>query len=81
MGLQQIAYEYAKRGANLVLIARIENRLRGIAEKSRHMGAKHVMIMAADVVKEDECKRFVNETVNFFGRGTYISHASSLVTL
>ncbi|KAG8633587.1 11-beta-hydroxysteroid dehydrogenase B [Manihot esculenta] len=75
---EQIAYEYAKRGANLVLIARRENRLRGIAEKSRHMGAKHVMIMAADVVKEDECKRFVNETVNFFGRVDHLVNTATL---
>ncbi|KAF2296985.1 hypothetical protein GH714_014106 [Hevea brasiliensis] len=75
---EQIAYEYAKRGANLALIARRENRLRGIAEKSRHIGAKHVMIMAADVVKEDECRRFVNETVNFFGRVDHLVNTATL---
>lgn len=67
--MQQIAYEYAKRRANLVLIARREHRLRGISEKARHMGARHVMIMAADVVKEDDCRRFVNATINYYGRG------------
>ena len=67
--LQQIAYEYALRRANLTLVARREHRLRGIAENAKRLGARHVMIMAADVVKEDDCRRFVNETINVFGRG------------
>jgi short-subunit dehydrogenase len=67
--LQQIAYEYAKRKAILVLIARRDHRLRGVSEKARSIGAKRVLIMAADVVKEDDCRRFVNETINYFGRG------------
>lgn len=66
---QQIAYEYAKKRANLVLIARREFRLRGISENARRLGARNVLIMGADVVKEDDCRRFVNETVNYFGRG------------
>lgn len=69
--LQQIAYEYARRRANLVLVARRENRLRGISENARRIGANHVLIIAADVVKEDECRRFLNETINFHGRGIY----------
>ena len=69
--LQQIAYEYAKRKANLMLVARRENRLRIISENARAMGAKRVLIMAADVVKEDDCRRFVSETINILGRGFF----------
>lgn len=54
-----------------MLVARRENRLRGIAENSRRLGARHVMIMAADVVKEDDCRRFVNETISVYGRGMF----------
>lgn len=68
---QKIAYEYAVRRANLMLVARREHRLRGIAENARRMGARHVMIMAADVVKEDDCRRFINETIHAFGRCMY----------
>ncbi|XP_012574379.1 11-beta-hydroxysteroid dehydrogenase B [Cicer arietinum] len=75
---EQIAYEYAIRRANLMLVARREHRLRGIAENARRMGAKHVMIMAADVVKEDDCKRFVNETINVFGRVDHLVNTVSL---
>ncbi|XP_042476871.1 11-beta-hydroxysteroid dehydrogenase B-like [Macadamia integrifolia] len=75
---EQIAYEYAKRGANLVLVARRENRLRGINEKARHMGAGHVLVIAADVVKEEECRRFIDETISFFGRVDHLVNTASL---
>ncbi|GAV79562.1 adh_short domain-containing protein [Cephalotus follicularis] len=75
---EQIAYEYAKRGANLVLVARREQRLWGISEKAGRIGAKHVMIIAADVIKEDECRRFVNETINFYGRVDHLVNTTSL---
>ncbi|XP_021288739.1 11-beta-hydroxysteroid dehydrogenase-like 5 [Herrania umbratica] len=75
---EQIAYEYARRRANLVLVARREHRLRGISEKARHIGAKNVIIIAADVVKEDDCRRFVKETINFYGRVDHLVNAVSL---
>lgn len=75
---EQIAYEYALRRANLMLVARRENRLRGIAENSRRLGARHVMIMAADVVKEDDCRRFVNETISVYGRVDHLVNTVSL---
>lgn len=49
-------------------MARREHRLRIISENARRIGAKYVMVMAADVVKEEDCRRFVNETINLFGR-------------
>ncbi|XP_021729805.1 11-beta-hydroxysteroid dehydrogenase-like 5 [Chenopodium quinoa] len=75
---EQIAYEYAKRGAILVLVARRDTRLRGISENARQIGAKHVMIVAADVVKEDECRRFITETMSFYGRVDHLVNATSL---
>ncbi|KAK2371991.1 11beta-hydroxysteroid dehydrogenase [Trifolium repens] len=61
-----------------MLVARREHRLKGIAENARRMGARHVIIMAADVVKEDDCKRFVNETINVFGRVDHLVNTVSL---
>ncbi|KAL0314071.1 UNVERIFIED_CONTAM: 11-beta-hydroxysteroid dehydrogenase-like 5 [Sesamum angustifolium] len=43
-----------KKRANLVLVARRDHRLRGISENARRLGAPNVLIMAADVVKEEE---------------------------
>ncbi|KAE9596509.1 putative oxidoreductase [Lupinus albus] len=75
---EQIAYEYAMRRANLMLVARREQRLIGIAENARRMGARNVMIMAADVVKEDDCRRFINETINIYGRLDHLVNTVSL---
>lgn len=54
-----------------MLVARREFRLRGISENARQMGAKHVLTIAADVVKEEDCRRFVNETISLHGRCKY----------
>ncbi|CAI9267173.1 unnamed protein product [Lactuca saligna] len=75
---EQIAYEYAKKRANLVLVARRDHRLHGISENAKRLGAPHVLIMAADVVKEDECRRFVNETIGVFGRIDHLVNTASL---
>ena len=65
---QQIAYEYARRNANLVLVARREQRLFGIRDNARLLGAGQVLVIAADVVKEDDCRRLVSDTVSYFGQ-------------
>jgi short-subunit dehydrogenase len=66
--LQQIAYQYAKKGAKLVLIARREDRLKAVADKSSSMGAPAVHVIAADVAKEEDCKKFIEETIRIYGR-------------
>ncbi|KAK4490010.1 hypothetical protein RD792_000664 [Penstemon davidsonii] len=75
---EQIAYQYAKRRANLVLVARREQRLRGISENARMMGAGNVLFMAADVVKESDCRRFINEAINYYGRVDHLVNTASL---
>ncbi|KAM6562253.1 hypothetical protein CsatB_022251 [Cannabis sativa] len=71
---QLCSHLHLSEAPNLVLIvARRENRLRGISENARRIGAKHVMIIATDVVKEDDCRRFLNETFNLH------SHAVAVV--
>ncbi|KAL3830347.1 hypothetical protein ACJIZ3_019149 [Penstemon smallii] len=75
---EQIAYEYAKRRANLVLVARREQRLLGISDNAIRMGAGQVLIIAADVVKEDDCRRFINETINHYGRVDHLVNTASL---
>ncbi|PHT94462.1 11-beta-hydroxysteroid dehydrogenase-like 5 [Capsicum annuum] len=75
---EQIAYEYAKKKAHLVLVARRETRLWGISENARALGAKSVLITAADVVKEADCRRFITETVNLYGRVDHLVNTASL---
>ena len=62
-----MAYLYAKKGANLMLVARREECLKAVAEKSWSLGAKNVHVIAADVAKEEDCKNFIDETINLYG--------------
>ncbi|KAK9108532.1 hypothetical protein Syun_024543 [Stephania yunnanensis] len=63
-----LAYEYAKRGARLALVARREKLLEEVAKRARAMGSPDVMTSCADVSNIEHCKRFVEETVCHFGR-------------
>lgn len=76
--LQHLAYEYAKRGACLVIVARRENLLKKVAEKARQLGSPDVVPICADVLKVDDCRGFVEEAVNHFGRCKFLSNASAL---
>ncbi|CAN6308541.1 unnamed protein product [Urochloa humidicola] len=75
---EQIAYEYARRNANLVLVARREHRLFGIRDNARLLGAGQVLVIAADVVKEDDCRRLVSDTVYYFGQLNHLVNTVSL---
>ncbi|OVA09596.1 Short-chain dehydrogenase/reductase SDR [Macleaya cordata] len=65
---EQLVYEYARRGARLVLVARRKNLLEQVANKARGFGSTDVLIVCADVSKVEDCKRFVEEAVHHFGR-------------
>ncbi|XP_071696076.1 11-beta-hydroxysteroid dehydrogenase-like 4A [Rutidosis leptorrhynchoides] len=65
-----MAYEYAKRGASLAIIAikESESRLEKVAERAREVGSPDVLFVFADVSNVEECRTFVNETIQHFGR-------------
>ncbi|XP_047333293.1 11-beta-hydroxysteroid dehydrogenase A-like [Impatiens glandulifera] len=65
---EHIAYEYAKRGAYLALAARRGDRLRIVAETAKEMGSPEVLSVVTDVSKPNDCKNFIDQTFNHFGR-------------
>ncbi|CAH2065077.1 unnamed protein product [Thlaspi arvense] len=65
---KQLAYEYAKRGAYLALGARRKDRLEIVAETSRQLGSGDVTIIPGDVANVEDCKKFIDETVQHFGK-------------
>ncbi|GAB4860400.1 hypothetical protein Ancab_035558, partial [Ancistrocladus abbreviatus] len=65
---EHLAYEYARRGASLVLSARRENRLKEVAKKAKNLGSPDVLVVPADVSKVDDCQRLVDKTINHYGR-------------
>ncbi|CAI9275210.1 unnamed protein product [Lactuca saligna] len=65
-----MAYEYAKRGACLTIVAikEPESRLEKVAERACELGSPDVLFIFADVSKVDECRMFVDDTIKRFGR-------------
>ncbi|KAJ4974634.1 hypothetical protein NE237_007808 [Protea cynaroides] len=65
---EHLAYEYAKKGAHLALIARRKESLGQVAAKAGQLGSPDVLVIPADVSKVDQCKQFIDEVINHFGQ-------------
>ncbi|XP_073006667.1 11-beta-hydroxysteroid dehydrogenase A-like [Typha latifolia] len=65
---EQLAYEYAKRGASIALVARRQHALNNVADEARKRGASDVLVLPADISKPEDAKRVVDETVARFGK-------------
>lgn len=62
-----LAYEFAARGARLVLGARTEEKLKQIADELHAKGSATVYA-ATDVTREADCKRLIDTAVTAYGR-------------
>ncbi|EPS70609.1 steroleosin, partial [Genlisea aurea] len=65
---ESLAYEYAKKGACLVLAARRERSLEEVADRARYLGSPDVLVEPADVSELGDCRRVIDRTMNHFGR-------------
>ncbi|CAI8619350.1 unnamed protein product [Vicia faba] len=65
---EQLAYEYARRGARLSLVDIRKDNLVAVAEMAKLLGSPDVIIIGADVSDVQDSKRFVDETVDHFER-------------
>ncbi|EXB25268.1 Dehydrogenase/reductase SDR family protein 7-like protein [Morus notabilis] len=65
---EHLAYEYARRGASLALVARREERLKAVATKAVGLGSPDAIVICADVSEVEDCKRLVDETMDHFGQ-------------
>ena len=61
------AEKFAQKGANVVLAARSEDKLREVAKQISSYGVE-VLAVVADVSKEEDCKKLVDEALLKFGR-------------
>jgi len=64
---EELAYRLAQQGASLVLTARRQDKLDRVAAAVRQLGAR-VITVAADVARNDECRRIIDATIAEFGR-------------
>ncbi|ONK77830.1 uncharacterized protein A4U43_C02F11170 [Asparagus officinalis] len=76
-----IAYQYAKKGAYLVLVARREQSLREVAERAKSIGSPDVLVAPADVAKPEDCRQFIEDTINHFGRLDHLVNNAGIANL
>ncbi|XP_013145890.1 PREDICTED: uncharacterized oxidoreductase TM_0325-like [Papilio polytes] len=61
------ALAFAKEGANVVIVGRNEEKMKNVSNKCESFGKKPLVIKA-DVSKDDEAKKIIDETINQFGK-------------
>jgi short-subunit dehydrogenase len=64
---EELAYQLADQGAQLVLTARRVSELERVAENVKQRGAK-VIVVSADVAIESHCKKIIDAAMTEFGR-------------
>ncbi|KAF5205483.1 11-beta-hydroxysteroid dehydrogenase 1B [Thalictrum thalictroides] len=77
---ENLAYEYAQKGALLALVARREEKLQEVADNARKLGSLDVITVCADVSKSNDCKKLVEETVNHFGHLDHLVNNAGIVS-
>lgn len=60
------ATKFAEEGAKVVLVGRNKQKLKAVSEKCGITGSK--LVITADVTKEDDLRRIVDDTVRHFGQ-------------
>ncbi|PIA51026.1 hypothetical protein AQUCO_01100089v1 [Aquilegia coerulea] len=78
---EQLAYEYAKKGARLALVDIRGDNLPKVAETSRMLGSPDTINISADVSKSSDCKQFVEETVVYFGRLDHLVNNAGIMSV
>ncbi|XP_019171411.1 PREDICTED: 11-beta-hydroxysteroid dehydrogenase 1B-like [Ipomoea nil] len=77
---EHLAYEYAKRGARLVLAARRKVSLQEVANRAVELGSPDAIAIQADVSNLDDCRRIVDQTINWFGCVDHLVNNAGMTT-
>nr|CAB3484342.1 unnamed protein product [Digitaria exilis] len=75
---EHLAYEYAKRRAYLALVARREMSLRDVGDRALALGSPGVLVLPADVSKPEQCDKFIDDTIRYFGRLDHLVNNASI---
>eukprot|EP01118_Nematostelium_gracile_P007518 TRINITY_DN2451_c0_g1_i3.p1 TRINITY_DN2451_c0_g1~~TRINITY_DN2451_c0_g1_i3.p1 ORF type:complete len:302 (-),score=86.92 TRINITY_DN2451_c0_g1_i3:17-922(-) len=63
---EELAVQYAKLGARLVLAARRIDRLNDLVNKCKSLGAADAIAVQVDVTKESDCKNLIDKTIQAY---------------
>ncbi|KAI8499976.1 hypothetical protein Bbelb_222930 [Branchiostoma belcheri] len=69
---EQMAYQYARLGAKILITARRENRLKEVVAKAKSLGATEAHYVAGDMGKPADCERTIQTAKEKFGRLDYL---------
>lgn len=64
---REIAYYFAKEGANVIAVARRAERLKELAEQAKDLPGK-IVVYSADVTERESVSGMIDEAVKLFGR-------------
>ncbi|CAH1268519.1 HSD11B1L [Branchiostoma lanceolatum] len=78
---EEMAYQYARLGAKILITARRENRLKEVVAKAKSLGAQEAHYVAGDMGKAEDCERTIQTAKEKFGRLDYLvlNHVGSNV--
>jgi len=63
---EELAYQYSKEGAKLVLAARRIEKLNNVVKKCQDLGAQQVISVQTDASKESDCKGLIDATIKAY---------------
>ncbi|CAH1268507.1 HSD11B1 [Branchiostoma lanceolatum] len=69
---EEMAYQYARLGAKVLITARRENRLKEVVSKAKSLGAQEAHYVAGDMGKAEDCERTIQTAKEKFGRLDYL---------
>ncbi|CAH1268522.1 HSD11B1L [Branchiostoma lanceolatum] len=69
---EEMAYQYARLGAKILITARRENRLKEVVAKAKSLGAQEAHYVAGDMGKAEDCERTILAAKEKFGRLDYL---------
>ncbi|XP_078602767.1 hydroxysteroid 11-beta-dehydrogenase 1-like protein [Branchiostoma floridae x Branchiostoma japonicum] len=69
---EEMAYQYARLGAKILITARRENRLKEVVAKAVSLGAQEAHYVAGDMGKAEDCERTIQTAKEKFGRLDYL---------
>ncbi|XP_066286031.1 hydroxysteroid 11-beta-dehydrogenase 1-like protein [Branchiostoma lanceolatum] len=69
---EEMAYQYARLGAKILITARRENRLKEVVAKAKSLGAQEAHYVAGDMGKAEDCERTIQTAREKFGRLDYL---------
>eukprot|EP00058_Branchiostoma_floridae_P008611 XP_002594099.1 hypothetical protein BRAFLDRAFT_68459 [Branchiostoma floridae] len=69
---EQMAYQYARLGAKILITARREERLKEVVAKAKSLGAQEAHYVAGDMGKAEDCERTIQTAKEKFGRLDYL---------